>query len=143
MGRSYWFQCPRCGYNAKVCGRADRGLNFFVQTITCHECRALYDAVVRLKVPDERRLLGNRLDKNALKRSPLNGAGYAQRVAPNMQSVMMTLAYTGVKRFKWLDFRLLCPVSPRHEIETWNDPGKCPKCGIFLEKSVIPFKVWD
>jgi hypothetical protein len=30
MGRSYWFECPKCGYRAKVSGRADRGLSFFV-----------------------------------------------------------------------------------------------------------------
>ena len=53
MGRSYWFECPKCGYRAKVSGRADQGLTFFVQTILCCDCRELYDAVTRLKVPDE------------------------------------------------------------------------------------------
>ena len=53
MGRSYWFECPKCGYRAKVSGRADRGLSFFVQTILCRDCRELYDAVIRLRVPDE------------------------------------------------------------------------------------------
>ena len=53
MGRSYWFECPRCGYRAKVSGRADRGLSFFVQTVLCRDCRELYDAVTRLRVPDD------------------------------------------------------------------------------------------
>ena len=53
MGRSYWFECPKCGYRARVSGRADQGLSFVVQTILCCDCRELYDAVTRLKVPDE------------------------------------------------------------------------------------------
>ena len=53
MGRSYWFECVKCGYRAKVSGRADRGLNFFVQTILCRDCRELYDAITRVKIPDE------------------------------------------------------------------------------------------
>jgi hypothetical protein len=52
MGRSYWFECPKCGYRAKVSGRADRGLTLFVQTILCSDCRQLYDAVTRLRVAD-------------------------------------------------------------------------------------------
>ena len=59
MGRSYWFECPKCGYRAKVSGRADRGLSFFVQTILCRDCRELYDAVTRLRVPDESGGWGN------------------------------------------------------------------------------------
>jgi transcription elongation factor Elf1 len=50
MGRSYWFECARCGYRAKVSGRVDRGFNFFVQTIVCRDCKELYDAVTRIKV---------------------------------------------------------------------------------------------
>ena len=59
MGRSYCFECPTCGYRAKVSGRADRGLTFFVQTILCLDCRQLYDAVTRLRVPDEVGGMGN------------------------------------------------------------------------------------
>src|SRR5215831_14184587 len=53
VGRSYWFECSKCGYRTKVAGRADRGLSFFVQTIVCRDCKELYDAVSRVKVPDE------------------------------------------------------------------------------------------
>ena len=55
MGRTHWFECGKCGYRAKVSGRADRGLNFFVQTVSCLDCRQLYDAVTRVRVPDARR----------------------------------------------------------------------------------------
>src|ERR1700674_5874389 len=53
MGRSYWFECPRCGYRAKVSGRADRGFNFSVQSIVCRDCKELYDAVTRARIPDQ------------------------------------------------------------------------------------------
>jgi hypothetical protein len=53
MGRSYWFECSKCGYRAKVSGGADRGFHFYVQTIACGDCKQLYDAVTRLKVSDE------------------------------------------------------------------------------------------
>jgi hypothetical protein len=55
MGRSYWFECSKCGYRAKVSGKPDRGVDFFVQTISCQDCRELYDPVIRLRVPDEAR----------------------------------------------------------------------------------------
>jgi hypothetical protein len=50
MGRSFWFECSRCGYRATVSGGADRGRDLFVQTISCRDCRKLYDAVTRLRI---------------------------------------------------------------------------------------------
>src|SRR5438105_15903009 len=50
MGRSYWFECAKCGYRAKVSGHGDRGLPVFVQTISCRDCKELYDAVVRARI---------------------------------------------------------------------------------------------
>lgn len=147
MGRSYWFECSKCGYGAKVCGRADRGLNCFVQTIACRDCKELYDAVYRLKMPNERPLIHAGPDRNSpgslraglslRERKPRN------RHAPSFQTVLNRLPYTGVSRFKWLEFKLLCPVSEIHRVEIWCHPGKCPRCGIFMEKNVIPFRVWD
>ena len=55
MGRSYWFECVRCGYRAKVSGGSDRGLNVFVQTVVCRECKELFDAVTKLRLPDQAR----------------------------------------------------------------------------------------
>ena len=52
MGRSYWFERSRCGYRAKVSGRADRGLHCVVQTILCRDCKELYDAVIRLRISE-------------------------------------------------------------------------------------------
>jgi hypothetical protein len=138
MGRSYWFECPKCGYRAKVSGREDRGLIFFVQTILCRDCRELYDAVTRLRVPGHP--IG--LEPAAWHRARLK----SQRsfsVPPAFQAVVNWLPQTGVKQFKWLLFELQCPVSAMHRVRSWNDPDKCPRCGVYLERSALPYRLWD
>lgn len=140
MGRSYWFECPKCGYRAKVSGRADQGLGFFVQTILCRDCRELHDAVTRLRVSDELSGWGN---FRRLRQEKLPGALPARTTPPSFQAVLNRLPPTGVKHLKWLAFKLQCPVSAIHRVRSWNDPDHCPRCGIFLEKSALPYRLWD
>jgi len=45
MGRTYLFECPKCGYRAKVSGGSDCGTRFGVQTVMCLDCKELHDAV--------------------------------------------------------------------------------------------------
>ena len=40
----------------------------------------------------------------------------------------------------WEDVKLICPISKLHEIEPWKDPGRCPRCGNFIEKNGYPFR---
>src|SRR5712672_1357393 len=120
MGRTYWFECSKCGYRTQVSGKSDRGLNFFVQTIACADCKALYDAVTRLRVPQE---------SNGMKFSfGLNGLRYSlqQRnpAPPSFQSALNRLPYKGVPRYKWLHFKLQCPVSPIHRVQNWSENDK-------------------
>src|SRR2546430_1627238 len=116
MGRSYWFECPRCGYRAKVSGRADRGLNFFVQTIACQGCKALYDAVTRVKVP-RAPAQGKVAGRGTMaRRNPYCGLS----VAPTFESMLNRLPYTGIRRFRSLSFDLQCPLSPAHRVQLWN-----------------------
>ena len=140
MGRSYWFECPKCGYRAKVSGRADRGLNFVVQTILCRDCKQLYDAVTRLRVPAKpdglRSFAGWRLAR-------MLDATPSVSSPPGFQSVLNRLPQTGVKRFRWLAFNLQCPVSALHRVRSWSDPDRCPKCGVYLEKGALPYRLWD
>ncbi len=140
MGRSYWFECSRCGYRTKVSGRHDRGLDFFVQTILCRDCKELYDAVVRLRMPDESALAFKPLAKQLAKNSNLQRAPTAP---PTFQAVLNRLPYSNVRRFRWVRFKPQCPVSHLHRVEKWNDPDKCPRCGIYLEKNVLPYRIWD
>jgi hypothetical protein len=140
MGRSYWFECSRCGYRAKVSGRADRGVSFHVQTILCRDCKELYDAVTRFKVPAERSLLGG---PGALHKMRLPKVRPAGTPPPTFQSALGRLPFTGVRRFRWLPFKIQCPVSMIHRVRSWNDPDQCPKCGTFLEKGGLPYRLWD
>ena len=140
MGRSYWFECPKCGYRANVSGRADRGLSFFVQTLLCHDCHALYDAVTRLKVPHE---LWRSENLAALRQPGPLRHPRSLSVPPTFQSVLNRLPLTGVKRFRWLAFKNQCPVSASHRVRPWTEPDKCPRCGIYLEKNALPYRLWD
>lgn len=130
MGRSYRFECLKCTYRAIVSGGADEGVDVSVQTARCRDCRKVFDAVVRL------RLL-----------CPAAGDGEnpeptsADRV-PKFEQIVNRLPLPTSGGFEWMDFPLSCPESPSHEVEPWFDPGKCPVCGSFLEKSGLPFRVW-
>jgi hypothetical protein len=138
MGKSYWFECSRCGYRAKVAGRADDGLNVSVQTILCEDCKELYDAVTRLRI-----LNGS---QPAL-RGILNNASTALQTAgkppPASDWALNRLRYTGEKISDWLKFPAKCPVSLSHRVRLWNDPDKCPRCGIYLEKGALAYRIWD
>ena len=132
----------KCGYRAKVSGREDRGLNCIVQTILCRDCRELYDAVTRIRVVQPKD------DEAARKAAGASGmkavtADWAPERPPVFQSALNRLLLLGAGRSKWVHFRLRCPVSTLHRVESWNDPAKCPKCGLHLEKNVLPYRIWD
>jgi hypothetical protein len=139
MGRTYLFECSRCGYRAKVSGGVDRGFHVAIQTVVCGECKELYDAVTGLKVSVPANAA---LQRWKLKTSRLDSFK-APAQAPTFQAALSRLPPSGAKRFRWLRFKPACPISPRHSVREWRQPGKCPKCGYFLEASAIPFRVWD
>jgi len=140
MGRSYSFECARCGYRAKVSGGADRGLNFFVQTILCRDCKELYDAVVRWRIPDETR--AQRLWRG-LHRPKMSLRPRLPASPPGFQAVLNRLPYRGVRHFKWVHFKPQCPTSSFHHVEEWKERDKCPRCGLELERSALPYRIWD
>ncbi len=137
MGRSYWFECSKCGYRTKVSGKGDRGLNFFVQTILCRDCKELYDAVTRLRVVEPR------AQKNLSALSKASKERLTLRVAPGFMAALNRLPLAGSNRLKWLDFKPKCPVSTLHRVQAWNEPGRCPRCGAYLERNAVPYRVWD
>ena len=140
MGRSFWFDCVKCGYRANVSGGADRGLNICVQTVLCRECRALFDAVTHLRIPHES---GLQLSWTGLRRPNFPDLLRKWDAPPSFPSVLNLLPYQGVKRFRWLHFKLRCPVSALHPVQAWNEPGKCPCCRVYLEKNAVPFRIWE
>jgi hypothetical protein len=144
MGRSYWFECPKCSYRVKVSGGTDRGVNVFIETIHCRDCKELHDVVTRIRIPDE---IQDRVRAGYCARGPprakLPGRSRAAKGAPSFQAAVGRLCYTGLARFKWLDFKLQCPVSPSHSVQSWSEPWRCPKCGTFLEKNAMPYRIWE
>lgn len=137
MGRSYCFECNKCGYRAQVAGRPDRGREFFTETIACTECKQLYDVVTRLRFPRPNiSASGFQSYAKAVQARP-------PRRPPSFQAAVNRLPLKGVNGFRWVVYPARCPVSPGHRIRTWSDPGKCPKCGVFMEKAVLPYRIWD
>src|SRR5689334_16135413 len=137
MGRGYHFECSKCGFRAIVSGRADRGLNLAVQTIVCRECRKLYDAVTAFKLPVES---GLKLGNLGLRQ---RGLPRGRGTPPSFEEAVNRLAYQGATRFRWLKFKPQCPVSRFHRVEAWNAPDKCPRCGVYLERNALPYRIWD
>jgi hypothetical protein len=142
MGRSYWFECGKCGFRAKVSGQADGGLHCFVQTVICHDCGELYDAVVRLRVPVEP-CQGLPRPGGMLRPGNWGPAAIKLKTAPSFQVALNRLNFFGAKRLRWIDFKPQCPVSALHRVQAWNDPGSCPRCGLHMERSALPYRIWE
>lgn len=142
MGKSYWFECGRCGYRAKVAGRADEGLHLSIQTILCQDCKELYDAVTRIRI-----LEGSQPALHGTLRVPAPGLTTELKSEsmkpPSFSWALNRLRYTGEKISDWLRFPLKCPVSNLHRVRVWTEPDKCPRCGIYLERAPLAYRVWD
>ncbi len=121
MGRTYLFECSKCGYRARVSGGADRGRHVAVQTVLCADCKELYDAVIEFK--------------------PSSPGEIRPKTTPRFAAFLNRLPPRGGRR--WVKLKLACPSSVRHRIRLWKQPDKCPKCGTFLEPGAIPFRRWD
>ena len=138
MGRTYLFECAKCNYRATVAGGAAQGPHLAVQTIHCLDCRELHDAVTELKVP----ATAANLARWKLKPTPFDTSP-SDEPPPTFAAALHYLVVGSDKRFRWIRFKPVCPVAARHRIRAWKQPGKCPKCGVFLDGSGTPFKVWD
>ena len=138
MGRTYVFECAKCGYRATVAGGVAEGSHFAVRTLHCLDCRELHDAVTELKVPTT----AVSLARWKLKPTPFD-TGPSDDKPPTFHAALSHLVVGSGKRYRWVKYKLVCPVSLRHRIRVWKNPGKCPKCGVFLEGGGTPFKVWD
>jgi Zn finger protein HypA/HybF involved in hydrogenase expression len=121
MGRTYQFECPLCHYTAKVAGGAADGLHCDVQTIICRDCRELFDVTTRIR------------------RKPAPGKFKIDR--PEIPPLVVREFFRGAT--KWESVKPACPVSGSHFVEPWQHPGRCPRCGSFLEPNGFPVRVWD
>ena len=135
MGRVYLFTCERCEYQARVSGGADDGYHCVTQTVACADCRALYDAAIKLRVAEKPSAPLRRAKKF------LATDNKAPVLAPSDPT--NRLLFGEPPKTKWVSLKLSCPVSAQHRVERWNAPGKCPRCGNYLERGALPFRVWD
>jgi len=132
VGKTYHFECPQCQYRANLSGGADGGLHCEIQTIICRDCRQLYDVFTRQR---------RRTDAMNLIKFP----GFHRADIPPV-----ILGESSINPWPeppapliWRATKLACPVEPDHFVEPWNDPGRCPRCGNFMERSGFPFRAWD
>jgi hypothetical protein len=133
MGKSYLFECAHCGYRAAVSGRADAGHEVRVQTARCKDCRTLFDAVVALRSQERLTSLPG------LRRTLRHSA----EPPPSLAAALNQLPRPATTRHRWHTYELACPNDPNHRVEPWNAPGRCPRCGDYLEPSALPYRRWD
>ena len=132
VGRTYIFECPRCQYRAKISGGIDSGVHCEIQTVVCRDCRELFDVFTR-----------QRRHADAVDAIKFPGF-YRPEIPPAvLRDSSVNPKRTAPRPLVWRKFKLTCPVEAKHFVEAWNDPGRCPRCGNFLEKNGIPFRLWD
>src|SRR5262245_25290193 len=117
--------------HSKGCGVVAEGREFAVQTIHCLDCRDLQDAVTSVAMSvvlcvDDREF------ECVWTNTP-----------PLLPDRMARLPLMGRVNTHWKSFKLACVRTPSHVIRTWNQPDKCPRCGVFLECAAFPFAQWD
>ena len=144
MGRTFHFECPHCLYRAHISGGADSGLNCVIQTIFCHDCRELFDIFLRIR------------KREAIDNGDTGKPAAPSRLLPVRSSIppamlleqpwpefSLSQPKRPVRKTFWETVKPACPVSAIHRIEPWHDPGRCPRCGNFLEKNGFPYRRWE
>lgn len=139
VGRTYHFECPHCQYRARVSGGADDGINCAVQTIACHDCREIFDVFTRLRRRNSGAQAGRK--KTFPEDIPIPPMMLVQQVYREFEAGPRPRVSPPATF--WEKLKPACPVSERHRIEPWNDPGRCPRCGNFMEKNGYPYRMWD
>lgn len=125
VGRTYHFECPYCHYRARVSGGTDTGIHCEVQTVVCRDCRELVDVFTCVRRPAE-----------------VPARKFPVFFRPEIPPVILQ---DGINRQRlvWQKFRPACPLASKHIVECWSDPGRCPRCGNFMEKNGLPTQIWD
>jgi hypothetical protein len=136
----YDFECPLCHYSACVSGGADEGINCATHTIVCRNCRRLFEVITRIRMrdnPSQPINAGNRmLSETEIVIPPLMLVENPLRNIPAETRPPLTPT-------RWEEISLACPVSKSHHVEAWNEPGRCPRCGNYMEKNGFPYRVWE
>lgn len=151
MGKLYLFECPKCAYRAKVSGGDESGMTFSSRTITCRDCKSLYEVVTQIRAPLRKPKGKREFSSGFEKLSQLRWLSTLRSSAtedgpdnpPSFDAALNRLTRVAIKNSRWINLRLRCPVSRFHRVEMWNAPAKCPRCGCYLESSATPYRIWD
>jgi hypothetical protein len=133
VGKTFHYECTQCQYRANLSGGADSGLNCDVQTIICRDCRELFDVFTRVRC-----IAGHKeFTRN-----------FSTFVRPEIPPVVLRDSLFAPKplvprEFEWQKMKLKCPAQPKHFVEPWKNPGRCPRCGAFMAQTGLPFRVWE
>jgi hypothetical protein len=130
MGKTYQFECEKCGYRAAVAGGLTEGLDLKVITLVCGDCRALCDCVVAVRT-------------TAIQRLGTDFNRVPQEVAPSLQAALTRLPQWSRAPSSWQRFEPVCPTNKTHRVKPWTSPGRCPRCKTYLEPGALPYRVWD
>ena len=132
VGKTYQFECPQCQYRAKISGGADSGWHCEIQTVICRDCKELFDVFRRQR---------RRADAVDLIKFP---GFYRPDIPPTiLGQSSVNPSQKPPPPLVWRATALACPMEPKHQVEPWRDPGRCPRCGNFMERDGIAFRAWD
>jgi len=106
--------------------------------VECCDRKALYDVPVRIRVTGAEILLRQTQWKTRLFKS-----FEAESNSLRFSVVTDKLSFTCLSQAKWINLKVCCPVSKSHGTRLWQGPGKCPRCGAGLERTLIPYRIWD
>ena len=132
VGKTYQFECPLCQYQTKISGGADGGLHCEIQTVSCRDCRQLYDVYIKVR-------------RRAGATEKVKFPGFFRPEIPPvvLRESTSRPSVAPPAKLVWQKFAPMCPVEAQHFVEPWKDPGRCPRCGCFMEKGSFPFRSWD
>jgi len=145
MGRTFQFECPHCRYQARVSGGADAGINCSIHTVFCRDCRELFDVFVRIRkkvsAPEPApAALKSPVSRRLPARSDLPPVALMEQPWPEFQ---VKRVRQPVQQTTWEEIKAACPVSKIHRVQLWHEPGRCPRCGNFMEKNAFAWRRWD
>jgi hypothetical protein len=108
MGRSYIYECQKCGYRAIVSGRSERGVNFAVTTIQCFDCKELRDAVTAVRLSE------SEIQAKDNPSRPIKGRmlreNWNLKVPPTADAVFNRLLVRGGGKYRWVRYDPRCSV---------------------------------
>jgi hypothetical protein len=147
MGRTFHFECAHCQYQARVGGGADSGINCAVQTIVCLDCRRLFDVLTRFRLRHDEDVSPPAVTKTKSSHSHLprqvDIPPFALVQNPWNIFAQGHRASAALPDRRWVEAALACPVAALHRVKPWSAPGRCPRCGNYLERNGLPYRLWE